>query len=318
MTTPHAPNSFAWRILNLFGLATLALGYSLGFTVDLDVLIVLPVIGALLAVHFFYRTLRPNPAFAASTGVAAFFISCMLVMGPLSYIVVANGRPLMDADFAAIDAALGFDWRAVQRFTAQNWWLSKGGAWVYGWSGMQMILTWTVLIWTGQFHRLSIFLSALVLATGVVLIISGFMPAAGAYVHYGVAADQMGHLKGTGAGVWHLKHFTALRDGSLRHLVLAQSEGLITFPSFHTVVAVLAGWGLWQMRLWRWPMAVLSAAVISTTVPIGGHHLIDLFAGGLAAAAAVAVATGSDRTYAAAVVETGATGRRSVATRLVY
>ena len=37
----------------------------------------------------------------------------------------------------------------------------------------------------------------------------------------------------------HYEHFMGLRDGSYRILSLAKTEGLITFPSFHTVMSVL-------------------------------------------------------------------------------
>jgi PAP2 superfamily len=317
-TTPHAPNGFAWRIVILFGLLTLAMSVMQGFTIGAEVLPIVPLIAVLLAVSFFYRTLRPNRMFAMTTGILAFFMATMLVMGPLSYVVVSYDRPLVDAELAAIDHALGFDWQALQRVTAANWWLSKSSALIYGTSGVQMILAWLVLGWTCQFRRLSIFLGALALSTGTVLLLSGIFPAAGAYVHYGVPESDLGYLSGTGAGVWHVKHFYALRDGSLRHLVLSKSEGLITFPSYHTVVAVLSGWALWRTAHWKWPMTIYSALVVATTLPIGGHHLVDLIAGAAVTAFAVAVVSSVERTYETTAGRSAIAAPRGLATRLVY
>lgn len=318
MTTPKAPNGFAWRVVGLFGCLTLAMGVTQGFTLDAEVLPLLPLVAVLLLVSFFYRTMRPNRAFAMTTGILAFFMSLMLVMGPLSYVVVSYDRPLFDAELAALDRALGFDWRALQQATASSAWASMSGALIYGSSGLQMIFAWLVLGWTGQFRRLSIFLGALALSTGTVLLLSGLFPAVGAYVHYGVPNSDLGHLKGTGAGVWHLNHFHALRDGSLRHLILSKSEGLITFPSYHTVVAVLSGWALWRIGYWKWPMAIYSGLVVATTLPIGGHHLVDLIAGIAVTAAAVALATAVERSYETPAAHAEPAGPRSLATRLVY
>jgi membrane-associated phospholipid phosphatase len=293
--TAYVPTGFAWRILGVFALLALVIGHKHGFSIDREMLPILPLIAVLVGVSVFYRTVRPNRMFSLTTGILAFFILNMLVMGPLSYFVLAYERPLYDAELAALDQALGFNWRWLQKITADSVWLSLLGEWIYGTSGLQMVLAWCVLGWSGQFQRLGIFMGALVLATGTVLVLSGLFPAVGAYVHYGIGPADLGHLEGTGAGVWHLNHFNALRDGSLRHLVLSKSEGLITFPSFHTVVAVLAGWGFWRCGAWRWPMAIYSGLVVLTTLPFGGHHLVDVLAGAAIAAAAVAIATRAEQ-----------------------
>ena len=84
-------------------------------------------------------------------------------------------------------------------------------------------------------------------------------------------------------------HRWALRDGTLRHLDVIP-DGIITFPSYHTAVALICGWATWRIR-WIGPLnAVFAGLVILTTLPIGGHHLMDLIGGAAVVAASLKVA----------------------------
>jgi membrane-associated phospholipid phosphatase len=66
--------------------------------------------------------------------------------------------------------------------------------------------------------------------------------------------------------------------------------GIIQFPSYHTVQTVMAAWATWHMR-WIGPANVLlTGAVLVTTLPIGGHHLMDIVGGALVSALCLAIA----------------------------
>jgi membrane-associated phospholipid phosphatase len=67
--------------------------------------------------------------------------------------------------------------------------------------------------------------------------------------------------------------------------VTAQGEGLVSFPSFHTILAVLSALALWSVRRVRWFGLVISVLVCISTVTTGWHYLIDV-AGGLVVALA--------------------------------
>jgi membrane-associated phospholipid phosphatase len=283
---PPIPHRFAWQVVFGVAVLTIVLGFAQGSTVSAwQLILLLPMLAALLSTAAFYTRRRPNALFARTLSITAFFIAFSLVMAPLSYFVTAFNWPLIDAT-----QTLGFDWLALQRLTAANAWLSWAGCWIYATSGLQMLLAWVVLGFTGQTARLSQSLSALALSTAVVVLICGFAPAAGAYAFYGITDGQLGHLKGTGAGVWYLEHFYALRDATLRYIDLQKTEGVVQFPSYHTAIAVLSGWSLWRVRWLALPSAGYCAVVILTTSPIGGHYLIDLIAGAAIAAASIALA----------------------------
>jgi hypothetical protein len=88
------------------------------------------------------------------------------------------------------------------------------------------------------------------------------------------------------AGIWHVAHFEALRPGAMRAIDPAAIEGLVTFPSFHTALAMITAWALLRTRWLAAPAAALNALVVASTVPVGGHYFLDVPAG-LAIAAGV-------------------------------
>jgi hypothetical protein len=287
---PTLPSAVTWRILLAFGALSVFLAAVQGFTVDLRTLgLAALIVTPMLVIAHVYTHRRPEPQYAIPAILIVYFIANGLIFGPMSYFAAALGGPLMDAQLAAIDRWMGFDWHAVQRLTAGSELLSWAGVKIYHNSGYQMLLAWAVLAVTGQHGRLTVFLTALVVSTGACVLLSAAIPAAGAYIHYNVPDSALGHLAGTGAGVWHMTDFEALRAGTLRALDLQNLEGIVTFPSFHTVVALLSGWSLARTRYLAVPAALYSGLVVLTTIPIGGHYLIDVIFGGLITAAALAV-----------------------------
>jgi membrane-associated phospholipid phosphatase len=75
-----------------------------------------------------------------------------------------------------------------------------------------------------------------------------------------------------------------LQAGAPFVIDLANRDGLITFPSFHVVLTVLAAAALWPFRYLGPFAAVWGALIVVSTVATGIHYTIDV-AGGLAVAA---------------------------------
>ena len=90
---------------------------------------------------------------------------------------------------------------------------------------------------------------------------------------------ELRDVVGQDAGIWHFVHFEALRSGAMRTIDPAAIEGLITFPSFHTALAVVTAWAFWRTRYIAVPALLLNLTVIASTVPVGGHYFVDVFAG---------------------------------------
>lgn len=68
-----------------------------------------------------------------------------------------------------------------------------------------------------------------------------------------------------------------LRDGP-GLIAPDNAKGLIGFPSYHAVLALLLIWHLRHVRGLRWPVLAVNVLVIFATPIEGGHHWVDVFA----------------------------------------
>lgn len=240
------------------------------------------------ALGWFYSVVRPDERIASLAFGAAYLILFTLAASLLSYMGTSLNRPLLDAHFARADAVLGLDWLSVLTFTDAHPKFGIALRAAYHSSMLQIAALFVVLAATGQHVRLRNFL-ALFSATGLVTImVSIALPAAGAFVFYDPPAE-LRNVVGQAAGIWHLEHFEALRSGAMRTIDLGKIEGLITFPSFHTALAIIIAWAFWRTPYFKLPVAFLTAVVIVSTVPVGGHYFVDVIAGAAIAAACIAV-----------------------------
>jgi membrane-associated phospholipid phosphatase len=122
-------------------------------------------------------------------------------------------------------------------------------------------------------------LLALVAVTSLFTGILQFLfPAAGAYAWFKPAPQLFSNLSGD-AGMWHYRVLTMLRSGQPFTYLQSQATGLVTFPSFHTVLAIVTTYAVRGIRVVFPALLVLNTIVIVSTVPEGGHYVIDVVAG---------------------------------------
>jgi len=67
-------------------------------------------------------------------------------------------------------------------------------------------------------------------------------------------------------------------------------RGLIAFPSYHGVLAILLIWYARHVSWLRWPFLALNTVVLISTPEQGGHHLVDVLAAFPVAALAIFLA----------------------------
>lgn len=254
-------------------------------------------VAASLALAFgawFYRTRRPDIRLEAGLSGTAQLIAFAAVGAPVSYLATAAGTalPLQDPALDAIDRALGFDWLAMLRFLNDAPATFATLRLAYGSLLPQMVLAVLCLAFTGRTLWLRTIMLAFVLTTLATIALSTLVPAAGVWLHYGLTGADARTIPIVST-VWPV--FTGLRDGSLRALVAAGAEGVITFPSLHAGLAALMTMALWPLPRWRWPSLTLNAAMLVATPVDGAHYLIDILAGLALAALCLALAHGVSR-----------------------
>ncbi len=238
-----------------------------------------PVIGTavLLAAAWFYARWRTDARLAAGLACTAQVVAFAAVAAPLSYVAAAVALPLQDGLFDAMDHALGLDWQALLQ--RMNEWPSLFAFLrpIYLSLMPQMTLAVLCLAFSGRLIQLRIYTLAFIFAALVTIAVSALLPAAGAWPHYGLTPADSPHLLPSVHTSWPV--FYGLRDGSLRLLVAAGSEGIITFPSLHAALAVILILALWPISLLRWPVLGVNLLMLAATPIDGSHYFIDVLAG---------------------------------------
>jgi membrane-associated phospholipid phosphatase len=220
---------------------------------------------------------------------AAAFIAMPPGLAAFSYATTSLGGmlPLQDVLFAELDAAIGFDWLAVISFTNGFPLAIDAMRAAYDYTMAAVVYVYVMLVMMKRGDRILEFSFALLLTCIAANVLSGLLPAIGAYIHH-QPPSEIRTMIAPDAGIWHLAHFEALRAGTFDVFAMKQTEGLVTFPSYHTACALLvplALRGLGAVTAVAWAFA---AVVTASTIPIGGHYLVDVIAGAALSLGAVA------------------------------
>jgi membrane-associated phospholipid phosphatase len=240
-----------------------------------------------LALSWFYKHVRPDEALRSLLATAAFLVAFSGAAACLSYLGASLSLPLRDALFADMDRALGFDWLSHLGFVADRPLLAAALTIAYHSCVAQLAVVLVVLAVQRNWARLAEFQFLVAASGATIIILAVLLPAVGAYVFHDPSGDIVARLGDPDVGRWHLGDFTALRDGTMREIPLRRAEGLVTFPSFHTALALVFTWSLVHNRWLALPMALLNGAMVISTLAIGGHYLIDVLAGGAIAFACI-------------------------------
>ncbi|HWJ41047.1 MAG TPA: phosphatase PAP2 family protein, partial [Candidatus Limnocylindrales bacterium] len=216
------------------------------------------------------------PQVAEAAHYVALWISVAVTVVVYSYVVATVRMPLRDADFARMDAALGFNWSAgfdwimslssVTRYIlehAYNSMMAQVFASIAFFALIKRPDRNRELLWIG-------ILSALITTT-----LSGLLPALGPYGKGGMPA-------------WSAVLLT-IRDGSLSKFALAHMTGIVAFPSFHTVMAVLLVYVHRPPLRSFVPVAILNVLMVVATPFAGHHYLVDLLSGAAVVAISIPI-----------------------------
>jgi hypothetical protein len=208
---------------------------------------------------------------------AALWVAFSVVGAILTYAAATVRMPLRDAEFARIDAALGFDWIQWLRFVGSHQLLQRILAIAYATMLPQIIGSIIYFAHTERIDRNRELLCMAIFSLIASTAIASILPAISPYIRlHGVQPEDS-------------QVMLNLRDGTISTVTLGQMQGIIEFPSFHTVIAVLL------MYVHRMPSRSFVPVLILNffmllSLPSGGHHyLVDLIAGAAVATLSIGI-----------------------------
>jgi hypothetical protein len=157
----------------------------------------------------------------------------------------------------------------------------------------QILLVVVALPLVGYHRKVAQFLCAFLLALKVTICISAAVPAIGVYGVMNLSPLDFPNIVDTGYPGGYadtLRVAPMLRDGSLRMLDFFEMAGVLTFPSFHAISAILYVWAFWPIQ-WLRPFNLLCNGTMIVSTPVGGgHFLVDVIAGIAVAASCISAA----------------------------
>lgn len=217
------------------------------------------------------------PAFSGILTIFGLTLSLMLVGAAIALLGTRSPAPVADAWLAAADRSLPLSAMDIVKGTSHwpAWTLWSIGK-AYLQTGLYLFITlialhltdrgaiaWRMfLIWGSSFLVISVLAFA--------------APALGCYSQ--MAAADVAHLPG-GAGRYAMRAFNEFRYAADPVLSFDRISGVITFPSFHTVCALLIAQSWHGVRIVGPLTKLLTGVIIFSCVPMGGHYLVDLAAG---------------------------------------
>lgn len=229
-------------------------------------------IAALSVVVAFYSFVRVRPALSEALLYTLLWVAFSAFGACATYLAASLALPLHDDAFVAADRMLGFDWLAWAHLLKSHAWLQSGLAVIYRTLSVQIILSVILL----SFRRVAGRNEELLLGAIVSLVITTFFfavfPSLGplAYFHYdGASADTAAYLP----------QLSSIRAGASNSYAMTQIQGIIPFPSYHVVLAILFAYSQ-RSNPWTFALFATINTLMLPSIPTeGSHYLADMIAG---------------------------------------
>jgi len=238
----------------------------------------------LVAGGCFYRRVRPDPRLAAMLLGTAFLIAFSLAASVLNYFLLTRAGARIDLQLAALDRAIGFDWPHVMAWMARHPALNLAAKVAYS-SMLPQVALLTIIVAAKTPEQVYRFLLALALSALLCIAVWSFAPSFGAFSVYppppqmALALDQA-----------YARELVRLLHDGPGVISPREAKGLIGFPSYHAVLALLVIWHARRIPFLRWFALLFNTAVLLATPVQGGHHLVDVLAAFPVAAIALFIA----------------------------
>ena len=196
-------------------------------------------------------------------------VAATVVFGIVSYLAMATPGPLFDAQLLAADRALGFDWLRGFHWLEAHPPVSKVFRFICDslvYQGLYFGILFALMEKKQDLRQMFwlVFVAGIFTSAGAAL-----FPALGTYKTFALEAH------GT-----FLPDMERLRSGHDLSFSLSKLTGVVSFPSFHTTMALIYIYAFRRMGAVGWLFASVNIAMLFAIPYFGGHYLVDMIAGG--------------------------------------
>jgi PAP2 superfamily len=280
------PHWILWcTVLALFAINSVWLGINTRISIDSKWMTGNAIFTVIALTVIFFRALKPEKFdwFLHRLWCVLLYVllSALLMrnLQVLNHLTMSSNLPMADARLMAWDVALGFDWLAYSKMMTVSAVFTKILFYAYNeltFSGLAALAV-TIVLSNNRKRTLEIIYLVVVTAIACIVVAAGFP--AKATMALLVDQELLSRLQ-IGTGVLHVEQLMQLRGNGPILMISDDMQGLVSFPSFHTCMALIIAWcsrGKWYASLVG---SVIGTAIIAGTPIFGGHYLVDLLAGG--------------------------------------
>jgi hypothetical protein len=229
----------------------------------------------LLAVGFIYGYSGRNRRLGDAGNYAALWVAFSAAGAISTYLAATFAMPLRDPQFVALDGWMGFHWLAWSEFIGAHRAIQLPLFIAYFTFLPQIVGSIIYFAHTGQTSRNAEMLWIAMPALIVTTIVSAFLPAVGPYVHY------------FGRQTADIVVLMTLRAGGSHTFAIDRLQGIITFPSFHTTIAIIFMYVHRPPSRSFVPVAILNGLMLLGIPSEGHHYLVDTISGAVVAAVCI-------------------------------
>ncbi|MCU0904835.1 MAG: phosphatase PAP2 family protein [Tabrizicola sp.] len=225
----------------------------------------------------YVRRVKSAPRIALGLVGAAVFMGFTAVSAVFIFVLFPLPNPLIDPTLIQLDAALGYHWPSAVAWLAEYPGLASALGYIYHSSLVQILLTIVLLAAMSRTVALHRFLLVGIITLIIAVAVWWTFPSIGPSGFLSIPeADRLA----TGL------YFNPAYGEFLRHLVEVGPRvispevvtGVVAFPSYHMIMALMVVWytrGTFAFL----PALAVNTAMVPATLTHGGHHLVDLIAG---------------------------------------
>jgi PAP2 superfamily len=202
----------------------------------------------------------------------------MINLQIISHLMMTIDFPMADERLLAWDKAIGFDWLAYAKLITSLPLLTNIVFFAYNeltFAGLAIIAAMLIIL---NLRVRALEIMFLIVATAFICILLSSAFAAKGTLALMVDPELASRLN-LGNLSSQAEIIAELRSTNPIHMAIANLEGIVSFPSFHTCMALIAAWCC-RGRWYTFTLGVANAAAILIATPIfGGHYLVDLIGG---------------------------------------
>lgn len=231
-----------------------------------------------IALGQFYRVVRKGERIALMAITIGLFAPWSFVGWMFNILLLPRFTAPIDPLLVHLDARFGYSWPAVCAWIAQYPQLSDVLRAVYGLTLLQLLLAFMFLGHMLDRPRLHAAALAMVLASLMTVFCWALFPSNGASAYWTLDPEIHRIVRPVVSSAYGAELNRQLGLG-VTDISNVTATGLIGFPSFHTVMALMSLVAVWPYRIPRYLLLALNAALLPAILIHGGHNLMDVFGG---------------------------------------